>query len=149
MQDLVVLWCGDDHIQRHESVLCGMQVWVDGEHVLVGTKCNRLLCLNTRTQRQLTIPLPERPGRPAVLEAVSTPYKHCGMHCIAVSPDGQRIAAGGHDPSDCQIFDVSEAINSGHMPNFAAGQTLMVQTSSGTMRESCVVPPFSVGAAAA
>lgn len=118
-------------------VVCGaltelwcMQQWVDGEHVLIGTKCNKLLCLNIRTQQQIKILLPDRPGRPAVLEAVSTPYKHCGMHCIAVSPDGQRVATGGLDPSDCQIFDVSEANIRDHMPKFTPGQTLMVRTPS-------------------
>ncbi|KAK9837622.1 hypothetical protein WJX74_001605 [Apatococcus lobatus] len=99
--------------------------WVDGEHVLIGTKCNQLLCLNISSQLQIKIPLPDRPGRPAILEAVSTPYKHCGMHCIAVSPDGQRIATGGHDPSDCQVFDVSETNNRGQAPSFTPGQTLM------------------------
>ncbi len=103
-----------------------MQQWVNSESVVIGTKCNKLLSLNVSSRQTAFVALPITSGRPAVLEAHSTPYKHCGIHCIAQSPDGSCLATGGHDPSDCQVFNISEPASRAQLPSYAPFQTLMV-----------------------
>ena len=34
---------------------------------------------------------------------------------------------GGHDPSDCQLFNITEAGGMGQLPSFTPFQTLMVR----------------------
>ena len=58
------------------SILCHMdcppvQEWLDSEHVVVGTKCNRLLCLNTATGKV-------RPAARQHTHSSTVPGRSCG-----------------------------------------------------------------------
>ncbi|RMZ52514.1 hypothetical protein APUTEX25_003657 [Auxenochlorella protothecoides] len=77
--------------------------WEDGDHVLVGTKCNQLLRLDTLTGRSRAIPLP--PAPPRARETFDHEWGHCGIHSIALSPARRLVATGGDNPADAVVLD--------------------------------------------
>lgn len=66
----------------------------------VGTKCNKLLTVDTRNMGVAEVRLPRPPGRPP------TGLAHCGIHCMALSPTGGMLATGGAETADCTILNV-------------------------------------------
>ncbi|BDA46679.1 DDB1- and CUL4-associated factor 12 [Coccomyxa sp. Obi] len=84
--------------------------WLDSETVVVGTKCNKLLCLNTTTRQFQRVAMPRAPPRPAGAAQAdpAAPVTGCGIHSIALSPDRRLLATGGANPSDCQILAVRD-----------------------------------------
>ncbi|KAK9918446.1 hypothetical protein WJX75_004149 [Coccomyxa subellipsoidea] len=84
--------------------------WLNTETVVVGTKCNKLLCLNTITNQFQRVAMPRAPPRPpgAPQPNPEAPPGGCGIHSIALSPDRRLLATGGANPSDCQILAVRD-----------------------------------------
>ena len=101
-----------------------LQAWVSDQFVVVGTKCNKLLCVDAATLHMHNIPLPPKPARPRDLPPSGT---NCGIHSLAVSPDGSMLAVGGSDPSDCQIYQIQHHF--GSQPTFTPSQCLVVCSS--------------------
>ena len=102
-----------------------MQTWIDDKHVAIGTKCNKLLCMNVETFYMMEVPMPPKPPRPQAVPLDQTEHNGCGIHGISLSPDGSMLACGGAEASDCQIFHVDQ--RPGQPPRFAPHQTLVVQ----------------------
>ncbi|EIE19636.1 WD40 repeat-like protein [Coccomyxa subellipsoidea C-169] len=85
--------------------------WLNPETVVVGTKCNKLICLNTTTQQFQRVALPRAPPRPPGVPQPlpdAPAVNSCGIHAIALSPDRRLLATGGANPSDCQILAVRD-----------------------------------------
>ena len=101
-----------------------LQAWVSDQHVVVGTKCNKLLCVDAASMHMCKIPLPPKPARPQELSATSSSQPGCGIHTIALSPDGSMLAVGGAAPTDCQIFHIQH--QTGTYPTFTPTQCLVV-----------------------
>lgn len=88
--------------------------WQDSQHLLVGTKCNKLLQWDTATNTLRSIPLPPVPPRwHSVLQTV---WGSCGIHCVAVNPAGDMVATGGSEPADGAVLS---------LPDFQPIQTLV------------------------
>ena len=97
--------------------------------VVIGTKCNRLLCLDVATGSVTEIPLPIAQAQPQSSSPVpfSAPrYGNCGIHAIAVSPDQRLLATGGFDPAHCQVFEFDIASDGSNRVTFRPAQTLVV-----------------------
>ena len=109
-------------LQHHD--LSGLQAWVSDTHVLVGTKCNKLICVDATTLHMHDVTLPPKPARPQGVSAFNNSGSGCGIHAMAVSPDGSMLAVGGSDPSDCQIMQIQHQHGKG--PVFRPMQTLVV-----------------------
>lgn len=104
-----------------------LQAWVTDQHVLVGTKCNKLLLVDAATLRMHDIELPPKPTRPqGLLQAGSNP-QGCGIHTMATSPDGSMLAVGGSEAADCQIMHIQHEHSK--PPSFHPAQTLVVRES--------------------
>lgn len=58
-------------------------------------------------------------------------YSNCGIHALALSPDGGMLATGGNTPADCQIMRVTRD-SSGAAPALEPMQTLVVRHSCST-----------------
>lgn len=101
-----------------------LQAWVNDQYVVVGTKCNQLLCVDAASMRMCKIPLPRKPARPQELAATSSSQPGCGIHTVALSPDGSMLAVGGAAPTDCQTFHIQH--HNGTYPTFTPAQCLVV-----------------------
>ena len=101
-----------------------MQAWVSDQYVLVGTKCNKLLCVDAATLHVHNIPLPPKPAHRHWLLGINATHSGCGIHAIDVSPDGSMLAVSIAYPSDCQIFHIQH--HNGAPPTFTATHSLMV-----------------------
>ncbi|KAA6416603.1 MAG: hypothetical protein FRX49_13433 [Trebouxia sp. A1-2] len=106
-----------------KSPLFDLQAWVSDTHVVVGTKCNKLVCVNAVTQQMHDIILPPKPVRSEELLMASNNHPGCGIHTMAVSPDGSMLAVGGADPMDCQIMHIQH--QHGKAPIFTPMQALV------------------------
>ncbi|DBA89572.1 TPA: hypothetical protein ACH3X2_004473 [Trebouxia sp. C0005] len=102
---------------------CFACAWVSDTHVVVGTKCNKLVCVNAVTQQMHDIILPPKPVRSEELLMASNNHPGCGIHTMAVSPDGSMLAVGGADPMDCQIMHIQH--QHGKAPIFTPMQALV------------------------
>ena len=101
--------------------------------MVVGTKCNHLLCLDVATGQSAEIALPvartQPPARedPGLLPSlVAHPHGSCGIHAISMSPDRRLMATGGNDPAQCQVFEVDLPGGRGIQATFRPVQTLVV-----------------------
>ena len=110
--------------QPVKSPFFDLQAWVSDTHVVVGTKCNKLVCVNAVTLQMHDIILPPKPVRSEELLMASSSHPGCGIHTMAVSPDGSMLAVGGADPLDCQIMHIQH--QHGKAPNFTPMQALVV-----------------------
>lgn len=102
--------------------------WLSDQVVVIGTKCNRLLCLDVATGSVTEIPLPIAQAQPQSSSPVpfSAPrYGNCGIHAIAVSPDQRLLATGGFDPAHCQVFEFDIASDGSNRVTFRPAQTLV------------------------
>lgn len=103
-------------------------MWLTEEHIAIGTKCNRLLCLNLRTSKVTEIPLPHkrvlRGGQQGIL---GDDAGSCGIHSVVLNPSQDLLATGGEDPADCQVFRVDRGSGAGQDPTFTPSQTLTVR----------------------
>ncbi len=98
--------------------------------MVVGTKCNKLLLLNTRTYALREVaapPAPPRQPRSSEAPAEGQAYGNCGIHAVALSPDGRLLATGGASPNDCQVYRVRGGAQRGGAPALAPAQTLVVR----------------------
>ncbi|KAL3151622.1 hypothetical protein ABBQ38_012613 [Trebouxia sp. C0009 RCD-2024] len=73
--------------------------------------------------RMCKIPLPRKPARPQELAATSSSQPGCGIHTVALSPDGSMLAVGGAAPTDCQTFHIQH--HNGTYPTFTPAQCLV------------------------
>lgn len=71
--------------------------------MLVGTKCNKLLQLDTATGESRPIPLPTAPPRRRA--PYDHEWGHCGIHGLALSPSRDWLAVGGENPADMVILE--------------------------------------------
>ena len=115
-----MLCCNHHHVTNFPD----LQAWVSDQHVVVGSKCNKLLCVDAATLQIHNIALPPKPARPQALSIAGSHHSGCGIHAMAVSPDGSMLASGGSDPSDCQIMQIQH--QHGTAPVFTPMQTLVV-----------------------
>lgn len=113
--------------QPVKSPLFDLQAWVSDTHVVVGTKCNKLVCVDAVTLQMHDIILPPKPVRSEELLMASSNHPGCGIHTMAVSPDGSMLAVGGADPLDCQIMHIQH--QHGKAPIFTPMQALVVELS--------------------
>ena len=112
-------------MQTHSADwLLVVQKWIGDRHVAIGTKCNKLLCMNVETYQTVQVPIPPAPARPVALVASQEGHTGCGIHGISLSPNGSLLASGGTTAADCQIFNVKQ--QPGQAPEFAPHQTLVV-----------------------
>eukprot|EP00884_Botryococcus_braunii_P020412 jgi/Botrbrau1/7054/Bobra.0165s0077.1 len=81
--------------------------WLNTRWAVVGTKCNKLLLVDTDTIKVLEVPLPKNVAPTLQPPSALNPYPHCGIHAIACSPCGTMLATGGDRPHDCQIYNIS------------------------------------------
>jgi hypothetical protein len=98
--------------------------------VVVGTKCNKLLLLNTLTYALREVappPAPPRQPRSSEAPVEGQAYGNCGIHAVALSPDAQLLATGGASPNDCQVYRVRGGAQRGGAPVLAPAQTLVVR----------------------
>jgi hypothetical protein len=98
--------------------------------VVVGTKCNKLLLLNTRTYALREVappPAPPRQPRSSEAPVEGQAYGNCGIHAVALSPDAQLLATGGASPNDCQVYRVRGGAQRSGAPALAPAQTLVVR----------------------
>ncbi|KAL0027315.1 hypothetical protein WJX77_012210 [Trebouxia sp. C0004] len=102
---------------------CFACAWVSDTHVVVGTKCNKLVCVDAVTLQMHDIILPPKPVRSEELLMASNNHPGCGIHTMAVSPDGSLLAVGGADPLDCQIMHIQQ--QHGKAPTFTPMQALV------------------------
>ena len=114
-----------------KHVHCAAQAWLNHEYVVVGTKCNKLLLVNTLTceLREVALP-PPPPRRPrsSLAPAEGQGYGSCGIHAAALNPDAQLLATGGANPNDCQVYRVHAGGRPGaSAPALAPVQTLVVR----------------------
>lgn len=110
---------------------CSAQAWLNHEYVVVGTKCNKLLLVNTLTcELREVAPPPPPPRRPrsSLAPAEGQGYGSCGIHAAALNPDAQLLATGGANPNDCQVYRVHAGGRPGaSAPALAPVQTLVVR----------------------
>ncbi|CAL5228259.1 g11362 [Coccomyxa viridis] len=106
--------------------------WLDTENVVIGTKCNRLLLLNTTTRKVTRVPIPPAPPRASLQQAAAdsnSAYGNCGIHSISISPDREFLATGGSNPADCQIMRIRDGANAcTSQPTLEPVQTLVGHT---------------------
>ncbi|KAJ7558918.1 hypothetical protein O6H91_04G061700 [Diphasiastrum complanatum] len=80
----------------HDKVFAA--AWLDNVNVLLGTKNNKLLLLDSLTDRSCEISLPCR-SQPRISREES-----CGIHSIAMNISKRFIASGADDPNDVAVF---------------------------------------------
>jgi hypothetical protein len=95
--------------------LMTLQAWQDERHLLVGTKCNKLLQWDTVGGSLRSVPLPPIAERQHPV--VETQWGSCGIHSVCVNPAGDLVATGGEEPADCVVL---------RLPDFKPVQTLVV-----------------------
>ncbi|KAJ3321473.1 DDB1- and CUL4-associated factor 12 [Boothiomyces sp. JEL0866] len=75
--------------------------WLDDEHVILGTKCQRLIVLNIKTKKQILIPGCNTINYPSSAETSLYKLMQCsGIHSIAINPSKTMLAAGAGKPSE-------------------------------------------------
>lgn len=81
-----------------------IQAWLDHARVLVGTKCNTLLSVNTLHNTHVTVNLPPIPATRTGPDLLRNPHGQCGIHAISVSPGNGFVATGGRCPEDAVVL---------------------------------------------
>ena len=76
--------------------------WIDKDHVIVGTKCNKLLEINVQTNLKREIPLMRSPI-PRDL-----PEQSAGVHAIALNPSRSFLATGGINVNDLALYTLPD-----------------------------------------
>lgn len=72
--------------------------WLSEDEVIVGTKCNRLVVVDTREDRRVDIPLLR------TKQTVANDNS-CGIHCMCIPRDSRRfLATGGYDPNNVALY---------------------------------------------
>ncbi|KAL5256256.1 hypothetical protein ACHWQZ_G011468 [Mnemiopsis leidyi] len=77
-------------------------VWVNNDHVVVGTKCNRLLEINVQNGTKREIPLMRSPYPREIPEPAA------GIHAIALNPSKSFMATGGHNVNDLALYSLPD-----------------------------------------
>lgn len=84
---------------------CFASEWYDRNHVLLGTKCNKLLLLDLIRNAYKAIELPVR--APRSFSTTNNGWGNCGKHCIGFNSSRTLFATGGMDPADTVVLDTS------------------------------------------
>lgn len=72
--------------------------WLDETHIIVGTKCNKLIVQNIISRKTWEMP---------VLQSNSNmpfPEKNCGIHCISVNSNASTLATGAENPNSVGFY---------------------------------------------
>eukprot|EP00887_Chlorella_sp_A99_P001144 scaffold14.g1144.t1 len=80
--------------------------WLDSRHVLMGTKCNKLLQLDTGSGRIAERVLPNTPAR--AWSAPANGWGPCGIHAVKINPARDMVATGGRDPTDAVVLRLAD-----------------------------------------
>jgi len=89
--------------------------WVSEEHVLVGTKCNKLLEVDVKTGATQEVPVSLRKASTSVAPSSQLQMEDsskCGIHSVAVSPTGEYVAVGGANPRHCAVLKTNRRLRS-------------------------------------
>lgn len=76
--------------------------WIDTDHVIVGTKCNKLLEINVQNGAKREIPLMRSPYPREV------PRQQAGIHAIALNPSKSFLATGGANVNDLALYTLPD-----------------------------------------
>eukprot|EP00897_Mesotaenium_endlicherianum_P003484 jgi/Mesen1/3163/ME000184S02227 len=72
--------------------------WLDEDSFVVGTKDNKLIRWDAKTDRRVNIPLPK------LTKHRERGQDTCGIHSISVNASGTLLATGGSHPNDVAVF---------------------------------------------
>jgi hypothetical protein len=76
--------------------------WLDERRCLLGTKCNKLVVLDTYSGRySVQTPLKSHPKSKNV-------QNHCGIHSIAINPSRTLLATGAENVNDVAIYSLPD-----------------------------------------
>ncbi|TGZ63678.1 hypothetical protein CRM22_006772 [Opisthorchis felineus] len=76
--------------------------WITSNHVVYGTKCNRLVLYDTSSDSSLEIPLISSGTREFFGRS------SCGIHAIQANPSKSLLATGGADVNNIGVYALSE-----------------------------------------
>ncbi|XP_022690391.1 DDB1- and CUL4-associated factor 12-like isoform X2 [Varroa jacobsoni] len=86
-------------VEPLDKIFCSE--WLNARLVVFGTKCNRLMILDTKMKKLLEL---ENLRSTA---ATNPPLDDlCGIHGIAVNPSRTRLATGASNPNDTAVFEL-------------------------------------------
>lgn len=86
-------------VEPLDKIFCSE--WLNGRLVVFGTKCNRLMILDTKTKKLLEL------DNLRSTSATHPPLDDlCGIHGIAVNPSRTRLATGASNPNDTAVFEL-------------------------------------------
>ena len=79
--------------------------WLDNTRVLVGSKCNRLICINTESGEVEEIKLPKLNRKDAVFGTPSF-GAGCGIRSISVNPSKNTVASSSSNPCHLTVLEI-------------------------------------------
>ncbi|XP_018496863.1 DDB1- and CUL4-associated factor 12 [Galendromus occidentalis] len=86
-------------IEPLDKVFCSD--WLNSRQVIFGTKCNRLMLLDTKTKYLMELQnLYSSAATKPPLDDI------CGIHAIAVNPSRTRLVTGARNPNDTAVFSL-------------------------------------------
>lgn len=109
-------------MENHDKIFASL--WISHTEVIMGTKCNKLVVVNTENMKRFEIPLLQ--GRTSATSANSPDYEqplrvlsNCtGIHGLAVNPSGTLLAVGAGNPIEVTIYRLPSfeplAVMTGH-----------------------------------
>lgn len=76
--------------------------WLDDRRILMGTKCNKLVMLDSQTGRHsVQSPLKSHPNSRNI-------QNHCGIHSISINPSRTYVATGAENVNDLAVYSLPE-----------------------------------------
>jgi WD40 repeat protein len=96
-------------LREHEFNLVDSQVnkifcaqWLDERRCLMGTKCNKLILIDTQTGKySVQSALKSHPSSRNI-------PNHCGIHAISVNPSRTRLATGAEHVNDVAVYSLPD-----------------------------------------
>lgn len=74
--------------------------WLDERKCIMGTKCNKLVVLDTVTGKySIQSPLKSHPNSKNI-------QNHCGIHSISINPSGTYLATGAEHVNDIAVYSL-------------------------------------------
>jgi len=86
-------------IEPLDKIFCSE--WLNSRQVIFGTKCNRLMLLDTKTRKLMELQNLNSSS------ATNPPQDDlCGIHGIAINPSRTRLVTGARNPNDTAVFSL-------------------------------------------